>query len=269
MARINFEDEIAADARFRRLVKLLDGDEDKANGMLLRFWRLAQKYWGNGLLVPFDEFKAEELQPILTCGLAEVRELGVYAKGSELRFDWYLQRVEAGKRSVASRKLKSERNACSVITGSSSVITSIPLSSSPLSSTLNNKSNTKELKGRSASPVPVRSISKVIGTYVQAFQSRYGTRPDVGGKVQGLFKTMLKDLTEDQLCLLVQAYLQMDGTGSWFKKKFHDVGTLYENRNQVLVALATGNQDPTSGTDWAAVWAAVDKKESHGQADVQ
>jgi hypothetical protein len=106
MARINIEDEVAADFRFRRLVRKL-ADEDKAYGMLLRFWRIAQMYWGDEMkLIPFEEFEAEELQPILDCGLAEKREQGIYARGSEKHFAWYLQKCRASKKGVEVRQRK-------------------------------------------------------------------------------------------------------------------------------------------------------------------
>lgn len=103
MARLNIEDTIDADPRFRRLSRLL-GDEDKALGMLVRFWRLAQLHWGQGLLVPEHEVDLDGFEPIVTAGLAERRVDGVYARGSEERFAWYRQRCEASARGVESRQ---------------------------------------------------------------------------------------------------------------------------------------------------------------------
>lgn len=107
MARISIDDELHADRRFKRLSKAL-GDEDLAIGMLYRFWRIAQDFWADGELVPYEEFEAEKLNALIDAGLAEEREKGIYASGSEERFQWYVQRCEASKRGVQARKLKTE-----------------------------------------------------------------------------------------------------------------------------------------------------------------
>lgn len=97
MARINIDDELHADHRFKRLVRKL-GDEDKAVGLLYRFWRIAQDKWGREFqLVDPAEFDADGFGPLLEVGLAERRPDGIYACGSEVRFAWYLQKVRAGK----------------------------------------------------------------------------------------------------------------------------------------------------------------------------
>lgn len=95
--RVNIDDDLHSDFRFRRLVRAI-GDEDKAVGMVYRFWKLAQKYWIHDCgLIPVEEFEAEGLEPILKAGLAQMRVGGIYARGSEERFAWYFQRKAAGK----------------------------------------------------------------------------------------------------------------------------------------------------------------------------
>lgn len=104
MGRISIDDELHADIRFKRLVRRL-GDEDRAIGLLYRFWRLAQDYWGDECaLIPIHEFEAEDFRPLAEVGLAEQRGDGYYASGSEERFGWYLQRCRAGReRAKANR----------------------------------------------------------------------------------------------------------------------------------------------------------------------
>jgi hypothetical protein len=110
MARINIEDELESDFRFKRLVRLV-GDEDKAIGLIYRFWRIAQKLWGDEMsLILEEEFHAEGFAPILSAGLAEVRDNGVYAKGSEDRFAWYLQKCRASKIAASVRTEKKSRS---------------------------------------------------------------------------------------------------------------------------------------------------------------
>ncbi len=109
LARLNLEDTIDADPRFKRLVKIL-GNEDQALGMIVRFWRLAQLHWGKDELVPFDHFELDGFGPILTAGLAEKRAGGMYAKGSEERFAWYRQKLEASPHGVEARKKQAEKS---------------------------------------------------------------------------------------------------------------------------------------------------------------
>lgn len=98
MARVNVDDELFFDPRFKALARRL-GNEDTATGMCIRLWRLAQKYWGKDHSpIPYDVFCLEDLEVMLEVGMAIKTEMGVYVKGSQERFDWYRQKVEAGKK---------------------------------------------------------------------------------------------------------------------------------------------------------------------------
>lgn len=111
MARINIDDELHADIRFKRLVRKL-GNEDQAIGMLYRFWRLAQDYWGDECgLMPIAEFEAEDFRPLAEVGFAEIRDDGYYAAGAEERFAWYLQKCRASKAAVKARSGKPKDDA--------------------------------------------------------------------------------------------------------------------------------------------------------------
>lgn len=97
MARVNIDDDVESKPQFRRLVQIL-GDDDRALAMLVRFWRLAQKYWGDGELIPMPDIEDWGFGPVIESKWGLVRDGGVYAIGSEERFAWYRQRVEAGKK---------------------------------------------------------------------------------------------------------------------------------------------------------------------------
>lgn len=100
MARLNVEPEFFADSRFLDLVSLTS-DKEKAVGMVVLFWMLAQKCWANGReLVPLEVFKRHKWEKLAEVGLAEIRNDGVYAKGSS-QFEWILERKEAGKRGAS------------------------------------------------------------------------------------------------------------------------------------------------------------------------
>lgn len=103
LARICVEDDVESRFEFKKLVRLLNGDDDRALGMLVRFWRIAQKHWGRGRLIPPEELSASELQPILDSGWGVLQPEGVYAIGSERQFAWYHQRVVAATKGGAAR----------------------------------------------------------------------------------------------------------------------------------------------------------------------
>jgi hypothetical protein len=102
-------------------------------------------------------------------------------------------------------------------------------------------------------PAPELQPSQIfIGTYVKAFQKRYGenTRPSVTRKVAGQVKNMLLDITLDRACALIQVYLQMDD--KWFVTKCHDFGSFLENLSKIGLALDTGRSlDQKETIDWA------------------
>lgn len=96
-------------------------------------------------------------------------------------------------------------------------------------------------------------IGIFIGTYVKAFQGRYGSdkRPDIRGKVQGQIKSYLKDIPLLRACVLVQVYLQMED--SWFKTKYHDFTTFLENQNKIIVTMGDGKEKDYNATDLDAL----------------
>ena len=95
MARLNIEPTIWTDPRFMRLAQLV-GDVDKAMGILVRSWMLAQRYWFKRELIPDHAWQGSAFPDALfECGLAERRENGVYIRGSEENFSWYFERLAA------------------------------------------------------------------------------------------------------------------------------------------------------------------------------
>jgi len=97
MARLNIEMDVFAHPGFMRLVVAV-GDSEIAIGKLVTFWMLAQKYWKqNRQLIPKEVFDRYEWQLLVSFGFAEIRDSGVYAKGAEEKFEWLLERQEAGR----------------------------------------------------------------------------------------------------------------------------------------------------------------------------
>lgn len=110
MARISIDDELFNYKPFKNLLKKFKGDEDRAIGMVYRFWKLAQDHWGNDCaLMPPEEFEEEGFQVLLEVRMAEVRPEGIYAHGAKERFAWYLQRCRASSEGVKARAANREK----------------------------------------------------------------------------------------------------------------------------------------------------------------
>lgn len=108
--RINVEDKLFTDYRFKALARIL-GNEWTAIGMCVSFWKASAKHWAeDGALMSKRQFEIEGFGPVLEVGLAEEREDGIWAKGTADYLDWARQRHEAraagGKASAAARARK-------------------------------------------------------------------------------------------------------------------------------------------------------------------
>lgn len=106
MARLNLEDDIKKDPRFWALVRLLNGDVEKALGKLAMFWDVAQSFWAQDkALVPEDRFRhGDKWEFLIAVDLAERRPEGIYARGAEERFKWYLELCQHNRKNNQKRK---------------------------------------------------------------------------------------------------------------------------------------------------------------------
>ncbi len=159
MARINIEDKLWKDRRFQNLLIKL-GDRQKAKGCIVELWTLAQENWfPNRNLIPLKDFHDSELQPAADVGLAEVRQDGVFAVGSEKAFEWLFERQDSGRKGgIASAKAKSSKAQAMLsiaqpdssseqqTQASSSSSSSLSSSSSDSSSLSNTQEGVKNLK---------------------------------------------------------------------------------------------------------------------------
>lgn len=107
MSRINIDIKISSDYRFQRFM-LLVGDRVKAKGFMWELWELALVHWyPNKQLIPYSDWESSGLPHwLVECGLAEKRESGYYARGSEDYFAWKFDCRDAGRKSAESRKKK-------------------------------------------------------------------------------------------------------------------------------------------------------------------
>ncbi len=125
--------------------------------------------------------------------------------------------------------------------------------------------NPRAGRHRAAKTAAPNDVQLLIKAYIDCFRQRYGpnARPDVGGKVQGLMRTMLKDHPLPRLIALVQAFTQMDD--DWFKKKCHDFPTLHGNIGKVQTALLNGTARAEDRSYWATV---LKKAYGENQSDI-
>lgn len=250
--RINIEDKLYLDPRFKALTRKL-GCEYKAIGMLVCFWRLALTHWSNNKsLISENSFRLSGLDEVLFEVEFAVRTSdGIYAKGSEKNFEWFLKlkasNSRAGKKSAEARKKKFgsavPKNARNNIIDLTEHRPNTPPNeterSLSYSLSLSKKEKKEELKESPNGDIPV-----FISVYVKAFKSRYGdTRPDLGGKVRGQIKNLIKDVGLNRACDLIQVFLQMEDP--WFITKCHDFTTFMTNVQKIGIALDTGKKDPS------------------------
>lgn len=268
MARITIESKFQGERPFQNLLIAL-GDRHKALGVVADFWAIAQNYWfPNHDLIPEEVFKSAGLPECLfdpTIGLAERRPEGIYAKGSGDAFAWLFECSSAGKRGAEVKRLKKEGYLKGTLEVPDTSV--VPFEASYLSSLkiLSTEPKNQPSVGQEGKPLPrVRKgtlvenpVGYFIVCYKQAFKDRYGTDPNIRGKVQGQIKSFLKDTPMERSIQMIQAYLQMDGPRGWFKTKGHDFGTFLENQNPILIALSKGSE--ASG-DWTKFWADMEAK---------
>lgn len=255
MARLNLEDDIQSDIRFRRLVRMV-GDEDKALGMLCRFWRLAQLAWGNNRgLMSCEDFALEGFEKILESGLAEQRDDGIYARGSEDRFDWYFQKCQAGRRSAKKTRGKQRpRKLNSVITeiGPRDHGNTIPLSPpvpapaptlvpvpTPAPALLEKEEELNLTRG-SKPPRSDSPSSLVWAAYAEAYERRYGEKPVRNAMVNGQLAQFVKRIPLEEAPEVAAFYLTH--TAYNYVNAMHPVGLMLFNAEKLRTEWITGRK---------------------------
>jgi hypothetical protein len=111
MARLNIESSLWTNPRFQ-LFMIKIGDRHRAIGMLVDLWTLAQQYWCPAKdLIPFQTWTEAGLSDeLIECGLAERRDLGIYARGSESHFQWWFDGIEQRKNAGKKRASTGQRD---------------------------------------------------------------------------------------------------------------------------------------------------------------
>jgi len=98
MARINIEDNIELQSEFWALLPLVGGDRDAAMGKLVRFFRLAQKHYGEEIPIPRAKLEEEGLLCMIESGWARPFEDGFQVKHPDDHFGWYRKKIKNGRK---------------------------------------------------------------------------------------------------------------------------------------------------------------------------
>ena len=110
MARININDKLWADPRFKALCRFV-GSEETALGRMVLVFRMAQEYYSEDEgLIPIEIWDIQGFEYVEKVGFVERHPGGVYVKGSCENFEWLLKRRAAAKsggvKSAQSRRDK-------------------------------------------------------------------------------------------------------------------------------------------------------------------
>jgi hypothetical protein len=97
MPRININEKLYADPRFKALCRLV-GSEETALGRMVLVFRMAQEYFGeDAQLIPVEIWDIQGFEHVEKVGLVERHDEGIYVKGSSENFDWLIKRKAAAK----------------------------------------------------------------------------------------------------------------------------------------------------------------------------
>ncbi len=291
MARINLEDGLFSDGRFRVLIRLLGNNEDRAIGHVVRAWFLAQKYWFEGMkVIPLKIWQASDLQPLIDADLAEERDGGIYCRGAQEHFDWYHRMKEGasrgGKRSAeirrkksgssiphnASNKPKANRTLASdgVEVPPNPGLKSLPKAEASLPNAL---TPTLTLTTENIPPG-----SAVWSAYSGSYFARYGVAPVRNAKSNGQCSQLVKRLGIDAAIGVVKFYLTHQQ--AYYVAKAHGLGPCLSDAEALHTQMLNGQKitrgsasqaDSAAGNlqafeNVARKWAAKEREDKNEQA---
>jgi len=123
---------------------------------------------------------------------------------------------------------------------------------------LSNETRSKEESGakRAKESRAPEGVNELIATYVEAYKSKYGGRPEILAKDARFFSLVLKTVPLQRAKDLVQVFLQTDDP--WFVKTKHRPDVFYGNLGQLGASLEAGKPLEATSGNLAALerWAA-------------
>jgi hypothetical protein len=273
MARINFESEIRADARFKALVRKLR-NEREAIGLMIDLWEVAQKYWGRDRsLIPKKVFTLGDFGAAVEVGFAEEQDDGFYVRGAGEHFEWLASKRDSasagGRASAAARKKKygsavpanapynspQETEAKSKQRSkrcSKKVEAEIEAKSNALTLTLTpalTLALTQEENTNTRIPFAAPKVQRtkkepsqgplVWDAYSSAYEMRYGTNPVRNAKANANCSQLVARLGIDAPSV---AAFFLTHNDSWYVKHLHPLGFLIRDAEKLHTEWKVGSQ---------------------------
>lgn len=254
MARINIEDSIWKDFRFQELM-IKVGGRHAAKGMIVELWTLAQEYWfPERRYVPIEKIREAGLQAVIDVGLAESREGGYFAIGTEKAFDWLFQKQEAGKKGGRPKRAKAgvkhpkaddNQAPSGTKRAKPSLLSSLPLSPSSDSSSISEEFFAGASSAVTAPTVvdPEKSPSATAlswRAYKAAYETRYGEPPTWNAKTAGQLRSFVNRVPAADAALVAAFYLTHND--AFYVKAMHPVGLLLRDAEKLRTEWATGRR---------------------------
>lgn len=234
MARINIEDQFWVE--YVNLAMKM-GDQDKAIGQVVRFWKLVQEKHKHGKLITEDEFKTNNFSEHLFDLFAERTKEGITARGAGKHFDWLKARVESGRIGGSKPKqMKAKASKRKQVKASPSYSPSYSSSSSHSNSHSFENKNSDGTQNPSQAENPVWNIWI---EYSKAYQDKYGTEPVKNDRTFGQIKQLLKRLGDDTSDV-VKYYLTHDDP--LYLKATHSIGPCLEHCESLRTQWKTGKK---------------------------
>lgn len=253
MARINIDDRLYADPRFKALCRLT-GSEEIALGRMVLVFRMAQEYFcQDSKFIPCDIWDLQGFDHVEKVGLAERHEAGIYVKGSSESFDWLLKRKAAakagGQKSAQARKQKygsAQPNNCTAVEANSKHLSkqtfeNLEAPSNPLTLTLtptltlNTYTQTEPSVHKAKKQTkPKLGTHEVIARYCELFEQRYGIKAAVGGVEAGQLGRITKTHGKEQAIKIIEGYFDLND--QFIANQCHPVGMIEKQINKILVS---------------------------------
>lgn len=177
------------------------GDQDKAIGNAVRWFRFAQEKHKKGLLVTEAEFKKNGFSEALFPLFAERTPSGIECAGAKKHFAWLEQKIKAG--SAGGKKSATQPRSKGGQFGPQIKITPSDRRPSPSPSYSLTDSDSQN------TPTESQKTSGFIAAYCERFFDRYGTNPHIDGKTAGIAKRLAKNMGEDRAIRLLDAFFQI------------------------------------------------------------
>lgn len=243
MARINIEETLFVDPRFRALSRKIGNRQ--AIGTVVDLFRLAQLHWcridkETGLhsksLIPFELYELEDFpQELIDFGMVVKKEGGFYVRGSEDHFAWLVQKREAGQKGGRPKHInnitKPEVNRDEPATN--------PLTLTPtLTPTLTLKKKNNTLAPDKPDAPKLEPLGKL---FKENWKQRYGFEiPKWGVAQNSMLKKWVGEVGQEKAKEYIKLYLGWNDP--WTIKAGHPVEIMVKQTNAFITDAAKGRE---------------------------